>query len=51
MIGPLHGVRIWLACGVKDLRNGFDGLAAIMQTQLAEHPFFRPTIRLSWPAW
>ena len=33
------GVRIWLACGVTDLRNGFDGLAAIVQTQLSEHPF------------
>ena len=39
MIGPPSGVRIWLACGVTDLRNGFDGLAAIVQTQLSEHPF------------
>ncbi len=39
MIGPPSGVRIWLACGVTDLRNGFDGLAAIVRTQLGEHPF------------
>jgi hypothetical protein len=39
MIGPPSGVRIWLACGVTDLRNGFDGLAAIVQTQLSEHPY------------
>ena len=39
MIGPPSGVRIWLACGVTDLRNGFDGLAAIVQTQRLEHPF------------
>lgn len=39
MIGPPKGVQIWLACGVTDLRNGFDGLAAIVQTQLGEHPF------------
>jgi transposase len=39
MIGPPSGVRIWLACGVTDLRNGFDGLAALVQTQLSEHAF------------
>lgn len=39
MIGPPSGVRIWLACGVTDLRNGFDGLAAIVQTRLCEHAY------------
>jgi len=39
MIGPPTGVRIWLACGVTDLRNGFDGLAALVQTQLSEHAY------------
>src|SRR5688572_17810840 len=39
MIGfPAEG-RIWLACGVTDMRKGFDGLAAIVQLQLAEDPF------------
>lgn len=39
MIGPPSGVHIWLACGVADLRNGFDGLAAIVQTKLSEHAY------------
>ncbi len=39
MIGLPSGARIWLACGVTDLRNGFDGLAGLVQTQLAEDPF------------
>jgi transposase len=39
MIGfPSEG-RIWLACGATDMRKGFDGLAAIVQLQLAEDPF------------
>ena len=33
------GTRIWLACGMTDMRKGFDGLAAIVQLQLAEDPF------------
>lgn len=39
MIGPGKGTRIWLACGVTDMRKGFDGLAAIIQTTLSEDPF------------
>jgi transposase len=39
MIGPLKGARIWLACGVTDMRKGFDGLAAIVQSRLSENPF------------
>jgi transposase len=39
MITPPNGTRIWLACGVTDMRKGFDGLAAIVQTALAENPF------------
>jgi transposase len=31
--------RVWLAAGVTDLRKGFDGLAALVQLQLAEDPF------------
>src|SRR3984957_14774926 len=30
---------VWLAAGATDLRNGFDGLAALVQTHLAEDPF------------
>ena len=36
MIGLPSGARIWIACGVTDLRNGFDGLAALVQTRLTE---------------
>ena len=39
MIAIPPGARIWLAAGVTDLRRGFDGLAALVQTQLAEDPF------------
>ena len=39
MMTLASGTRIWLACGVTDLRNGFDGLAGLIQTQLAEDPF------------
>jgi transposase len=28
------GARIWRACGATDMRRGFDGLAAMVQTQL-----------------
>jgi transposase len=33
------GVRVHLACGVTDLRKGFDGLAMLVQQQLREDPF------------
>lgn len=39
MISVPGGARIWLACGITDMRKGFDGLAGIVQTQLAEDPF------------
>jgi transposase len=39
MIGMPHGARIWLACGATDMRRGFDGLAAMVQTQLAADPY------------
>lgn len=32
MIGLPPGARVWLAAGVTDMRNGFDGLAAIVKT-------------------
>jgi transposase len=34
MIGPPTGTQIWLAAGVTDLRRGFTGLGAIVQTVL-----------------
>ena len=33
------GVKIHLALGHTDMRKGFDGLAALVQTALAENPF------------
>jgi transposase len=39
MIAPPAGTRVWLAAGVTDMRKGFDGLAALVQTALSENPF------------
>jgi transposase len=39
MIGLPHGTRVWLGAGVTDMRKGMDGLAALVQTTLAENPF------------
>jgi transposase len=39
MIGLPAGTRVWLAAGVTDMRRGFDGLAAQVQTVLKEDPF------------
>jgi len=33
------GTKVWLAAGATDMRKGFDGLAALVQTHLAEDPF------------
>ena len=33
------GVRVDVACGVTDMRKGFDGLAALVQTVLALDPY------------
>lgn len=39
MIAAPAGVRVWLAAGVTDMRKGFDGLATLVQQQLAADPF------------
>ena len=39
MIGLPTAPRVWLAAGVTDMRRGMNGLAAQMQTTLAENPF------------
>ena len=39
MIGPPAGTQIWIAAGVTDLRRGFTGLSAVVQTVLKENPF------------
>jgi transposase len=38
MIGPGTGVRVYLACGVTDLRKGITGLAAVAQEHLRQAP-------------
>ena len=39
MIELRTGTRIWIAAGVTDMRRGFDGLSAQVQTVLNEQPF------------
>jgi transposase len=39
MIGLPSGTRIWIAAGITDMRCGFQGLAAKVETALAEDPF------------
>ena len=39
MIGLPAGTRIWLVAGMTDMRRGMDGLAAMVQSALAENPF------------
>jgi len=39
MIGLPAGTRIWLVAGMTDMRCGFNGLAAKVQTALTENPY------------
>ena len=39
MIDLPTGTKIWIAAGVTDMRRGFDGLSAQVQTVLNEKPF------------
>lgn len=39
MIAPPMGAHIWLAAGATDLRRGFTGLSALVQTALEQDPF------------
>lgn len=39
MIGLPAGTRIWLVAGATDMRKGFDGLSAAVQTALGDDPF------------
>jgi transposase len=38
MIGLHSNTQIWIAAGVTDLRRGFDGLSALIQTKLEKSP-------------
>ena len=39
MIGLQAGTRIWLAAGITDMRRGFHGLSAQVQTVLEQEPY------------
>ena len=39
MITLAPGLRVYLACGVTDMRKGMVGLAMLVQQNLAEDPF------------
>ncbi len=39
MIGLPANTRVWIVAGHTDMRKGFDGLAALVQTTLAANPF------------
>ena len=39
MIELRMGTRIWIAAGVTDMRRGFPGLSAQVQTVLKEQPY------------
>ncbi|MFO6428056.1 IS66 family insertion sequence element accessory protein TnpB [Escherichia coli] len=38
MIPLPSGTKIWLVAGITDMRNGFNGLAAKVQTELKDDP-------------
>ena len=38
MIPLPSGTKIWLVTGITDMRNGFNGLAAKVQTALKDDP-------------
>jgi transposase len=38
VIAPPANTRIWIAAGVTDLRRGFMGLSALVQTKLEQSP-------------
>ena len=38
MIGPPPGTRVYLACGVTDMRRGFDSLCAQVESVLNHDP-------------
>ena len=39
MMGLPAGTRVWLAAGMTDMRKGFNGLSAQVQTALAGNPY------------
>jgi transposase-like protein len=45
MIAPPGNTQIWIAAGVTDLRRGFTGLSALVQTNLEQIPSMASTFK------
>jgi transposase len=43
------GTKIWIAAGVTNMRRGFDGLSAKVQTVLEQQPFSGRVFVLPFP--
>jgi transposase len=39
VLNPPNGAQIWLVAGVTDMRKGYNGLSALVQTALNANPF------------
>ncbi len=54
MIPVPASTKVWLACGVTDMRKGFAGLSALAETVLRRDPYsghlfvFRGLIKVIW---
>jgi len=51
MIALPANTRIWIAAGVTDLRRGFTGLSALVQTKLEQSPFSGHVFVFRGAAW
>ncbi len=49
MIALPPGVRVYLACGMTDMRKGMVGLAMLVQQGLVRRSVRRRALRLPWP--
>ncbi len=47
MIGLPAGTRVWLVAGHTDMRNGFQGLGAKIESTHQRCPLFWPHLRIS----
>ncbi len=48
MIALPANTRIWIAAGVTDMRRGFTGLSALVQTTLEQDPLSGHVFKLIW---
>jgi transposase len=47
MIAPPANTQIWIAAGVTDMRRGFTGLSALVQTALEQAPLSGMCLRFA----